>query len=114
MQLKMYMMENYIRSVHVLVDSCLIHITYGVTLTGSNGYGIWPVFLTINEIPPLDRYMCLLVVLAIYSKLLTFYRGYNFAVKSCVDVVVQIFLWFENFQTSFIFIFVLFRFITIN
>lgn len=29
--------------------------TDGVTLIRSNGYGVWPVYLTINEIPPLER-----------------------------------------------------------
>jgi len=29
--------------------------TDGVTLIRSNGYGVWPVYLTVNEIPPLER-----------------------------------------------------------
>lgn len=29
--------------------------TDGVTLIRSNGYGVWPVYLVINEIPPLER-----------------------------------------------------------
>lgn len=38
--------------------------TDGVALIRSNGYGVWPVYLTINEIPPTERcvfwaYMCI-------------------------------------------------------
>lgn len=29
--------------------------TDGVVLIRSNGYGVWPVYLVINEIPPLQR-----------------------------------------------------------
>jgi len=29
--------------------------TDGVALIRSNGYGVWPVYLTINEIPPTER-----------------------------------------------------------
>lgn len=29
--------------------------TDGVALIRSNGYGVWPVYLTVNEIPPSER-----------------------------------------------------------
>ena len=33
----------------------LLGNTDGVALIRSNGYGVWPVYLTINEIPPTER-----------------------------------------------------------
>lgn len=33
--------------------------TDGVALIRSNGYGVWPVYLVINEIPPHLRYVCI-------------------------------------------------------
>lgn len=33
--------------------------TDGVALIRSNGYGVWPVYLVINEIPPHQRYVCI-------------------------------------------------------
>lgn len=37
--------------------------TDGVALIQSNGYGVWPVYLVVNEIPPSERCVYLLTLL---------------------------------------------------
>ena len=36
--------------------------TDGVALIQSNGYGVWPVYLVVNEIPPSERFVYLLLI----------------------------------------------------